>query len=385
VEIAMNTANVPKPTDSRAACDVPPRRIAVRLILYLLLYLVAIDGLVASQRRLWRRYDPDEYEERVRACADREQDLVVVGGSPACEGLDPAVLAGLDWNGKRLDRVYNLALAGATTSEVWHAVKHGIAKPPELLVYGITASDLNDGRDEPHGPWTLMTFSDIVDWVHWRPETAEWCIRQYGKSRLARLWQLFYYRNAIRSWACDQLERARPGLCRETAGTVQESLAFSTALQDPSGYAPRFRDARLDLRKAAGEAFDRFPFLKDYHLGGHLNYLRRLVDWANEHTVTLLLVDMPVSAYLEERLHPDAYAAYRAVLIDLERDCGINVIRANRHSLGLEDSSFADLIHLNGNGARRLSAWLRQEISSRSQQAIVGSASYRPSIISRSR
>ena len=106
----------------------------LRVLAWFIVGLIALDVLVAGFRGCWDRYDPDDYQEKLRACRRRQWDLLIVGGSPVCEGLDPAVIAGLTWNGSELQRVYNLGLPGATTSEVWHAVRHGVTAPPRMLV-----------------------------------------------------------------------------------------------------------------------------------------------------------------------------------------------------------------------------------------------------------
>src|SRR5207248_1373500 len=108
------------------------------------------DAVVAYFHRVWQAYSPDDYAERVENCRRQAPDLVVIGGSPVSEGVDPALLGGLRWRGHVITHPYNLGLPGATTLEVWHAVEHGLATRSQLLVYGITASDLNDGRMEPH-------------------------------------------------------------------------------------------------------------------------------------------------------------------------------------------------------------------------------------------
>jgi hypothetical protein len=336
-----------------------------RVLLYLLLGLGAVDVLIFACRQVWRAYDPDEYEERLFGCRRRPQDLVVVGGSPVCEGIDPAVLAGLPWQGAPLERVYNLGLAGATTSEVWHAIEHGLAAPPRLLVYGITATDLNDSRDEPQGPRVLMDFGDLLCWARHRPESIEWCLRHFAKARVTRLWNLFRFRNGIRLWAADCAERLWPGVCPEAAAVAREGLRFSAALHQGNGFAPRpqFRAGRLDHLRAGGHIPPRFSFLEKYRLGGHLAYLHHLLDWAAAHGVGVVLVDMPVSPDLEERLYPQAFAQYRAALADLERQRGVRVLRATRGAVGLGDADFADLIHLNAAGCARLSQWLRRALA----------------------
>jgi hypothetical protein len=342
------------------------RAAGYRVVLYFLVGLVAIDLAVAAHRNLWRAYDPDEYRDRLRTCRRRPHDLVFVGGSPVAEGLDPAVLRGLSWRGRPLERPYNLGLPGGTTTEVWHAVEHGLVAPPRLLVYGVTASDLNDHRDEPEGPRQLMTWQDLPRWVRYRPEAAEWGPRHFLQERLSRSWQFSYYRRGIRLWAADLADRhglaAFPGVAAE----ARRELARSAALARPDGYAP---DAATQVRtlaglKAHGSLGQPFGFLDHYRLGGHLRYLDHLLDWAAAHGVDVVLLDMPVSADLEEGLHPEEFARYHAALAELARQRGVPVLHAGRAEVGLDDSGFADLVHLNAAGAARLSAWLRRELTS---------------------
>ncbi len=116
------------------------------------------------------------------------------------------------------------------------------------------------------------------------------------------------------------------------------------------------------LLKAAGVRCDGFAYLDRFRMGEHLVYFRRIVDWATGAGVPLVLVDMPVTAELDEGLHTDAFAQYRAWLARTESELGLRVLRADRRAVGLSDAEFADFIHLNGAGALRLSAWLRGQL-----------------------
>ncbi len=338
-----------------------------RALVCFLLGLIALDGAVALQRDRWRRYDPDEYAIKVAACRRAAPDLLVIGGSPVSEGIDPGELAGVHWRGRPLRQAFNLGLPGGTTSEFWHAVRHGVRTPPRLLVYGITASDLNDTRQEPHGPDTLMSWRDLASWVRTRPHSAGWVARHFVCGRLVRLWQLYRHRNAIRLWLADAAERRRPGSFPHAAAEARHNLTYSAELARPDGFAPNpdFRDRRLDEQKAAGLRLERFHFLERYRVGDHLLYLHRLLDWADARGVSVVLVDMPVSADLQDGLHAEAFAIYRAALAEIERQRGVPVLRAHRTAVGLTDADFADFIHLNAHGAARLSSWVREQIDER--------------------
>lgn len=339
-----------------------------RVFLYLLLGLIAVDGLLHAASEALSLYDPNDYLERLAGCRRRQPDAVLIGGSVVSEGLDPAALAGLRWHGQRLTRPFNLGMPGGTVSEVWHAVEHGLPAPPRLMIYGITASDLNDGRQEPYGPATLMDGGDLARWVRSRPESAEWVCRHFVRGRCARLWRLYHYRNALRGWASDRLEQLVPGLCPEEADQARRNRAYTLALRQPDGFAPQpaSRYQRLSWYRAAGRVQPIYWALKNYRLGGgHLLYLHHLLDWARTRDVAVILVDMPVSPDLEERLHRAEFAAYRAVLAEVARDRRLPLLRATRQAVGLGDTDFSDEIHLNGTGTAKMSTWLRHALAER--------------------
>ena len=76
------------------------------------------------------------YRERLVRCREGRWDLLVVGGSPAMCGIDPAVLTGTPWRGEQLKTTFNLGLPLATAAEIWLAAEHGPRVPPKLLVMG---------------------------------------------------------------------------------------------------------------------------------------------------------------------------------------------------------------------------------------------------------
>jgi hypothetical protein len=336
-----------------------------RLVGLVLIGLAAVDLVVVASRDLWRRYHPSDYVERVDACRRHGCELAVIGGSVAEEGIDPSALVGLHWRGAPVRSAYNLGLEGATSAEVWHAVRHGLdAHPPAVLVYGISASDLNDSRREPKGPRVLMDLRDVVEWMRARPSSAEWVVRHFLEGRMSTVWQLYRHREGIRLWSAVQLDRLWPGLFPEAVRDAQVNLAVASALIDrPDGFTSRpwFRNGRLDHRKTAGGVDPRFPFLEHYRLGENLAYLGRLLDWAHQRDISVLLVDMPVSADLE-RNYGDAFARYRQALRAFAGERRVPLLDAHRLRLELSDADFGDLVHLNAQGSARMSEWLRGQL-----------------------
>ena len=340
------------------------RRGILRVVVYLVMGFILVDVCVLHFRKIWLAYDPNEYRERLESCRRQAWDLVLIGGSPMAEDLDPAQLAGLYWHGTSLTRNFNLGLAGATTTTIWHAVEHGIVHPPRLLVYGISATDLNDSRDERNGVWTLMDLADVAEWIQQRPEQGWWCARHFVNEQVARLWNLYYYRNAIRLWLADYVECCCPGTCPNAALDARYGLRFAAALRHGDGFAPRFEneDQTLADLKAMNLVEPRFRYLEDYRLGGHLRYLHRVLDWAVEHGVDVVLIDMPVAAEVEAQF-PQAFAAYRALLAEVARARGLCVLWPTRETVGLDNCLFADRVHLNARGRDLFGAWVRARLT----------------------
>jgi hypothetical protein len=335
-------------------------------LLCLVLGLLIVDAVVASQARRWREYDPVYYRERLRHARQGNWDFIIVGGSPAMAGIDPSVLTGAAWRGRPLESGYNLGLPLATTGEVRLSVEHGLRHPPRLLLYGITASDLNDDRVEPQGVRYLMGPRDVVHWAKRRPADTFWCIKQFMQERLGRAWHLYYYRDAIRLWAGERAERLWPGLCPTEADRAQAGLVRSALLRTGPGLIappPAAKTSRLDWLKTEDRTIPPVPFLEHFRLGGYLLELCGLMDWSENNDVPLILVDMPVPAELDDVRFPREFASYRAAIAQVCQQRQVPLLWATRQAVGLNDAHFSDLIHLNADGAARLSMWLREALS----------------------
>jgi hypothetical protein len=239
-----------------------------------------------------------------------------------------------------------------------------------LIVYGISASDLNDSRNEPHGPYSLMTWSDWFESIRLRPDARSWMTRRFLEGQIRNCWSLFRYRHGIRMWTALRAEELVPGTCPESAAEARALLAYSDALRGGSGYAPAswFVHRRYDLMKADGWVAPPFDYLHKYRMGSHLIYLHRLADWCAEQETRLVLLDMPVTADLEAR-HPQVMVEYERRLSEFGSARNVTILRATRDRVGLTDAAFADLIHLNVVGMHKLSIWLRDRLSELDQQA----------------
>ncbi len=341
-----------------------PRRV-LRPVLYLLLGLAAVDGAVTLARDVWERHSPDDYAERIAGCRRRGHDLIILGGSPVSEGFDPAAFDGLEWHGHTISDGYSIGLPGGTATDYYFALKAVTAghQPPKLVVYGVTATDLNDARNEPHGPFSVWTWADYCDSLATRPDSREWATRRFLEGRVRRGWALFRYRHGIKMAAAHAADGLIPGLGGPAAVEAEKARGYSMALRTGRGYAPAdfFVDTRYDESKAAGKKPAPFDFLDKYRTGSHARYVYKIADWCAANGADLVLVDMPVTVDLEAK-YPAALAEYRRLLAAILADRPLPLVRATRDKLGLTDADFADIIHLNGAGAAKFSAWVRGEL-----------------------
>jgi hypothetical protein len=334
-----------------------------RLPLAFLLALVGFDLLIRGTHATWERHSPDGYTERIAGCAADPRDIVFVGGSTVAEGINPAGVGAIPWHSRMLSDLYAVGLSGGTTSDVYFGTTHACPTPPAVLVYGITASDINDSRHEPHGAHSLMTWADVRDWRQTRPDAAEWVTRHYAWGRLEDVWAAYRFRHGVRMWAATTANRCFPGCCPETTAEAERQVQIGEGIRTRRGYAPTkwFAHRQYDQMKASGWEQPPFEYLARYQTGSHLKYLHRLLDWAEADGTAVVLIDMPTTADLEQR-HPAEFAEFRRRLAEVERARGVTVLRATREAVGLDDSHFADLIHLNLGGCERLSAWVNGEL-----------------------
>ena len=338
----------------------------IRPAAWVLAALAVLDLAVVANRDAWDRHSPDDYAERVAGCAAAPRDVVFLGGSPVSEGFDPTAFAGLTWAGSAVASAYNLGLPGGTLTDAYFALKAGTSgqPPPRLAVYGFAPTDLNDARNEPHGPYAVWTAADWADSFATRPDSREWATRHFCEGRLRRGWALFRYRHGVRLAAALAADEAYPGLGGPAAAEARVNLAYSAALRAGTGYAPAagYARTRYDESKAAGKKPAPFDFLQKYRTGSHAKYLAKLADRCAAGGTTLVVVRMPVTADFQAKYAAETRAA-EAELAAFVAASGVRVIDAGRGRVGLTDADFADIIHLNTGGAAELSAWVRGELA----------------------
>jgi hypothetical protein len=192
-----------------------------------------------------------------------------------------------------------------------------------------------------------------------RPESGEWVTRHFLQSRFSQASNIFRYRHGIRMSLANEADRQAPGSCPAAAREAEESHKQFERLHNGTGYCPAkgYAVGRYDRVKATGAPQAPFAFLDRYRTGSHLKFLHRLIDWCESNEVRIILVDMPVTADLEDRYSKE-FTEFQDRLNEVERDRRVTIMRPTRSEIGLTDAHFADVIHMNRDGARRFSDWL---------------------------
>lgn len=338
-----------------------------RVLIWFVAGLIGLDRIVAAQARRWDTYDPQPCRERLATCRQGRWDLLIVGGSPAMYGINPAIVTGTSWHGQPIASAFNFGLPLGTMTEARFAAAHGPRTPPRLLIYGATATDFNESRRSSDGPRRLMTVADLASAATSRSQPAGWFAWNFGSEAVARSWRLYYHRRGIRLCLAGATSHFWPDLFPADAAEAARGQGITEELRAADGFPPQppvTRDRRLDALRADGRITDYFPFMDDYRVGaGYLADLDQMCVTAAGQGTAVVLVDMPVPADLEGRLYPSQFAAYRLALAKAAAARGVPVVRATREAVGLTDADFCDLVHLNGTGAAKLSHWLRKAVA----------------------
>ncbi len=274
--------------------------------------------------------------------------VVFAGNSMTRDGLDPAVFAAEDPEGRS---AYNAALDAATPAllERWVLEEVDPRARPDGVVLGLSSFDLND---EASIGQTALEAYDAA------PLTRD-DLSGRLQAPLLRTFDLFAHRNDLRDpealW--DGISRWRDGEREPRLGP--EGI---DGLLGPEGQGL----SRRDLHYTPSPVTDRFvttELLNDFRLGGtQTEATRALLAGLGDRGIDTAVVVLPVTEdYVG--LHPGGEAQFEEFLAlarQLAEDAGATFI--DLHDLAPDDSWFADTHHLNGTGSAALSGALAERL-----------------------
>lgn len=340
----MSAVAAPAPAPDR---ELPPDTPLTTGRFLRLLVAVVVVLLLAEvgARLLGQRGEADPWNGTVAAghidaiearAAEGGVDALLLGSSMAGADFDPVRLA------EQLpgsDAAYNLWVTGPNMATL-RLLATELALPllhPDVLVLEVNSRVLND-RGQPqqrHHKTMRRSFAGI---------------EAFGAPNLLA-------RADYEAGQVSDLIRLRPQL--RDPSWVRDALAGGGASGSgeltPEGMSTvrLDRDFSTDPRHEAQE----LEALQGFEVGGdQLDELRALIQEVRAGGVEVVLVDMPIVEDAYARLHPggqEDLSDYRAELADLAAEVDVPVLWMGDETWGREH--FADLNHLNGVGARRLS------------------------------
>lgn len=326
------------------------------------LTLLAAEGAT----RLWRGTATLPYTPGVRAyrAFDAEVDelgaapVSIVGSSRSREALLVPPLAEAWGLPAGPGGVANYSMAGSQAADVEVVVRRllGADPPPRLLVYGMSARQLQAGDDRLEGKGQFLW--RLSDWWRVRGELgsdADRLLPAALKNELAAQSVLFSFRGEL----VDALQDKDPGALPKAWARLWAPP--STKAHPMRGTLPPWQQGRnrnasrkvsdAHVKKYVGTRFD-IPGWPDTWQVPHL---RALVDVAQAAGVTVIFVEVPLNDRLRRQLPPGTEEGFRRVVREVAAAHGVRFLEADSLGLTFEDADYREQSHMNLRGAERFS------------------------------
>jgi len=326
------------------------------LLAFLLFGLLALlsEGLLrlpTVQERLpgYRSFGMHHYQFEIKwfglqAYADEENvDALVMGSSLVNTGVDPAVLTGAytAQTGESL-RLYNFGVEGITIHANLELAGILLERyHPDVLVYGTEPRDLDEAT-------ASVAETRLLDDPWLRAQMGDFNPRGWLVDHSAFLQAYLPYRNWMRADFPDMLY----------------TFLFRTHSTSPAGYEP---DLKV-MEPGIGPLDQRFLDCMDYYptsriSSSRLEELRRLIELGNDRGVGVVVGEMPVHPFVYECMGgEEAHRAFQErVRAAVEAAEGIFLPAGP--GLEIPPEGYADLEHLNLNGAPLFSRFLGERLA----------------------
>ncbi len=337
----MTTDVMDPPATERAPRRAPTRLVAglVALVLPLALAEVAVRA-IEDRLPIPAGWGTPEIPYKLGLLPEAGADVLVLGSSVTDAGVDPSLLDALaptergTFNGSL--GAGTLEMVAVAARELWLP-----ALKPKVVVLGVVSRDLN--ANDPSQAATQQRFFDgmQVGALLGTENLAERIDRA-----LADTFALWRHRGSLRSFTALRGD-APPGWSSALSADDGQYRLFAEQAYEPT-------DALFD--------FIREGALADWAIGqSNLDAIRDIIKAARAVGARVLLVDMPTHDDWVG-LHPRGVsdmARYRAALQDLADELQVPLMRSEDYG----DEDFADVVHLNEQGAEHLTEEVAEELA----------------------
>lgn len=307
-------------------------RIAIVTIVVVLLAEGAARALVSRFPDAPAEWGTNELPYKRSIVPPGGSDILIVGVSDMDAGVNPGVVDSV----VQPDRPTFNGSLGATSLRIVEVATEHIWLPelqPEVVVIGIISRHMN-----PNDPEIAEIESRFFEAMEVKALLSELSIMEQVDRQFMRWSRLWEHRAHLRSWDALMGEAVPPWGPVFTADGGQWTR-FLDGVYEPS-------ERQFDFIRSAS--------LKDWEIATDWDEpLRRLVEVSRAHGAEVLLLDSPTAADWT-MLHPNGQAdvdRYRQLVSALADELQTPLIRPPQYP----DEYFADVIHLNQQGADELS------------------------------
>jgi hypothetical protein len=288
----------------------------------------------------WQSYEAQRKDQQINALAKKGgAQIVYLGSSLPDVGIEPALVDKQIGGGVTS---YNAALA-SSIPRMTTAWAESVVIPklhPKVIVLGVGAYDIGAeggaGRTAFYDAFLASSGARQAMGKENPIQRANRWIGQYS--------ELWFHKDQLR----DPETVVRAVLGRTPPSDPEAANLDADGRETADQYFPFSNQARVDVT--------------DWSLGTKdTDAVKQLIAYAHKRGITVILVDMPVTNQLVNRM-PQGEASYKSF------DTALGAIGKTSHSKVLyfdnirSDSLFLDDIHLNHNGADLLSVGLGREL-----------------------
>lgn len=285
-------------------------------------------------------------------------DVAFIGSSLTRDGIiAPLVRAELETAFECPVYVASYAASALVMDETLAIVKYMIRKnaSPSLLLCELSPQQFRRAVSSRLGATTI--FWDINDLAknisQKRPDSTR-AIPMFLRREVGQYWITLRYREALRQWIQQALRLIdKPSIPMLGDYPGHWNRRSTASLADPA------RRKSLVQRWLQRNVHDGQYSKIDHRLVARLD---QTLLQCRQYNIPIVLYEMPLSPALKQKMPPDVYREFYALVADLARKHQVPLYLIDDLGLKLGNEHFADAVHMNRHGAALLTDALTQKV-----------------------